>query len=197
MRALGQGRPAITDIENLVVKEFHMMVRNTARVVVLNPAGAVLLVRYHDRQPVDPRKPELLTYWVPPGGGVDKGESFERAATRELGEETGIELLGVGPQIWSRERHLMHHGEVKRYLRALLCRVGRTPSPVTKPNKREDRRHSLVDPGRVAGIDGDISAGRFRRARRPRDSGRSSNCADRHKLTVLVLKGKWRCDGVA
>lgn len=92
-----------------------MKVRKSARIVVLNPTGAVLLARYHDSAPVNPIKPELLTYWVPPGGGVDEGESFEQAAIRELEEETGIELSGVGPQIWSRERRLMHHGELKRY----------------------------------------------------------------------------------
>jgi 8-oxo-dGTP pyrophosphatase MutT (NUDIX family) len=104
-----------------------MMVRNTARVVVLNPAGAVLLVRYHDPQPVNPSKSELLAYWVPPGGGVDEGESFERAAIRELEEETGIELSEVGPQIWSRERQLLHHGQLKRYLERYFVAWAKPP----------------------------------------------------------------------
>ena len=93
-----------------------MMVRKSARIVLVNPAGAVLLVRYHDAAPANPGEPELLAYWVPPGGGVDEGESFEQAAIRELEEETGIELSEVGPQIWSRERRLMHRGELKRHL---------------------------------------------------------------------------------
>ncbi|SRR5258705_8307880 len=67
-----------------------MKVRKSARIVVLNPAGAVLFLRYHDSTPVNPNKPELLTYWVPPGGGVEEGESFERAAIRELEEETEL-----------------------------------------------------------------------------------------------------------
>jgi 8-oxo-dGTP pyrophosphatase MutT (NUDIX family) len=50
-----------------------MKVRKSARIVVLDPAGAVLLVRHQDPTSVDPRAPELLTYWVPPGGGVDEG----------------------------------------------------------------------------------------------------------------------------
>jgi hypothetical protein len=52
-----------------------MRVRKSARIVLVNPAGAVLLVRYHDLTPVNPSEPELLAYWVPPGGGVDEGES--------------------------------------------------------------------------------------------------------------------------
>ena len=69
-----------------------MKVRKSARIIVLESAGAVLLVRAHDSTPVNPDKPDLLAYWAPPGGGVDEGESYERAAIRELEEETGIEL---------------------------------------------------------------------------------------------------------
>lgn len=85
-----------------------MKVRNSARIVVLNPAGAVLLVRYHDQTPVNPSRPELL-------------------AIRELEEETGIELSEVGPQIWSRERHLMHHGELKRCLERYFIAWAKPP----------------------------------------------------------------------
>jgi 8-oxo-dGTP pyrophosphatase MutT (NUDIX family) len=107
-----------------------MKVRKSARIVVLDPAGAVLLVRHHDPTPVDPSRPERLAYWVPPGGGVDPGESFERAAIRELEEETGIELSEVGPQIWSRERRLMHDGELKRYLERYFIAWADPPRPL-------------------------------------------------------------------
>jgi 8-oxo-dGTP pyrophosphatase MutT (NUDIX family) len=97
----------------------------------------VLLVRAHDSTPANPNKPELLIYWVPPGGGVDEGESFERAAIRELEEETGIELSGVGPQIWSREQHLMHRGELKRYLERYF--VAWTNPPLLLRNRTRER----------------------------------------------------------
>lgn len=93
-----------------------MRTRQSARIVVLSRAGAVLLVRANDSKPVDPGKPGLLAYWVPPGGGVDEGESFESAAIRELEEETGIELSEVGPHVWTRERQLMYRGELRTYL---------------------------------------------------------------------------------
>ena len=104
-----------------------MKVRKIARIVVLDPAGAVLLVRYRDSTPVNSGQPELLVYWVPPGGGVDEGESFEHAALRELEEETGIELSEVGPHIWSRERHLVHRGELKMCLERYFVAWAKPP----------------------------------------------------------------------
>lgn len=53
------------------------------RVVVINESGKVLLLR------------NVLTVknqWTLPGGGVEKGESHQAAAQRELREETGITL---------------------------------------------------------------------------------------------------------
>ena len=119
-------------------EDIRMKVRQCARIVVLNPVGAILLVRYSDEAPVDPGRPELLSYWVPPGGGISLGESFQRAAIRELEEETGIEVLEVGPQIWSRERRLMHHGELKRQLERYFVAWA-------KPSKRPLRNRTTEE----------------------------------------------------
>jgi 8-oxo-dGTP pyrophosphatase MutT (NUDIX family) len=54
--------------------------RPTARLIVLDPDGRVLLF-----SAVDPRG----QVWFTPGGGVRRGESLEAAAVRELAEETG------------------------------------------------------------------------------------------------------------
>ena len=64
--------------------------RRAARVILLDPAGRVLLMRY-DQPPPNGQ------HWATPGGGAQDGEDYPAAALRELAEETGwtdIELLG-------------------------------------------------------------------------------------------------------
>ena len=58
--------------------------RSAARVLVLDGAGAVLLVRGHDADEPDRH------WWFSVGGGIDSGESPREAAARELREETGM-----------------------------------------------------------------------------------------------------------
>lgn len=65
-------------------------VRLAARVALLAPTGRILLLRHRG-----PRAP----FWATPGGGLEPGESFEQAARRELGEETGL-VLPIGAWIW-------------------------------------------------------------------------------------------------
>jgi ADP-ribose pyrophosphatase YjhB (NUDIX family) len=72
--------------------------RTGARVLFLDAAGRLLLVRGHD-----PHRPER-SFWFTPGGGLEGDESFREAASRELAEETGYVLEPhelVGP-VWTR-----------------------------------------------------------------------------------------------
>lgn len=57
--------------------------RPAARVVCLDGAGRVLLMRWRDTD-------TGIAFWEPPGGGVDAGETSLEAARRELSEETGL-----------------------------------------------------------------------------------------------------------
>jgi 8-oxo-dGTP pyrophosphatase MutT (NUDIX family) len=64
--------------------------------VVVDATDRVLLLRGGD-----PRRPGPAV-WHTPGGGIDPGESPERAALRELAEEVGLELDSPGPLVWTR-----------------------------------------------------------------------------------------------
>jgi 8-oxo-dGTP pyrophosphatase MutT (NUDIX family) len=63
-------------------------VRATARVLVLDPAGRVLLFGARLLDLSQPPGPVL--YWYTPGGGIESGETIRGAAVRELAEEIGL-----------------------------------------------------------------------------------------------------------
>jgi 8-oxo-dGTP pyrophosphatase MutT (NUDIX family) len=80
-------------------------VRPTARVVVLDPSGRVLLLGARLTDPALP--PGDVLFWYTPGGGVEEGESLREAAVRELAEEIGLVVAPAdleGP-VWLR-RHV-------------------------------------------------------------------------------------------
>lgn len=95
--------------------------RPTSRVLLLDPEDRLLLF-----QAFPPagwgNDPEI---WVPPGGGLNPGESFEDAARREVWEETGLEAFELGPCVWTRDT-VWHWGErlVESRERYFLARVG-------------------------------------------------------------------------
>lgn len=80
-----------------------MGTRRAVRVLVLDPAGNLLLFQDSDLG-MDP----VLHWWVTPGGGVEEGESDVDAVVRELHEETGLALSPtqvIGPLA---TRHVVH-----------------------------------------------------------------------------------------
>ena len=65
----------------------HVKHRETARIMLLNGDGELLMMNTH----WDPGT-GLPPRWLTPGGGIDPGESILEAAVRELFEETGLEV---------------------------------------------------------------------------------------------------------
>jgi 8-oxo-dGTP pyrophosphatase MutT (NUDIX family) len=86
-------------------------VRPTARVLVLDPAGRVLLLGARLSGPHE--VPGEVLFWYTPGGGVEDGESVRGAAVRELAEEIGLvaDPTALEGPVWFR-RHLGAFGGV-------------------------------------------------------------------------------------
>jgi ADP-ribose pyrophosphatase YjhB (NUDIX family) len=101
-----------------------MRLRQAARGVVLDPAERILLVRFEF---------PARTVWAAPGGGLEPGETHGHALVRELREEAGLEVIEIGPWIWSRTHVIPFldgsaDGQVERYF--LLRTPAFEPVPV-------------------------------------------------------------------
>ena len=78
-------------------------IRRTARLIVLNPANQLLLIRYRATHLVPPLTAAEPTFYYTPGGGIDPGETTREAAARELDEECGIRGVDISPAIALRQ----------------------------------------------------------------------------------------------
>lgn len=149
-----------------------MRIRNTARIVLLDARDRMLLARYEELVPADPRLTGPMSFWVPPGGGVIDGESFEDAIRREIEEETGMELAtGHLPWIWTRDHQLMHEGELKHFHeRYFVLRVdppdrlhNRTDEPILDMRwwslSEIERSNETIFPQRLAALLGRVLSG--------------------------------------
>jgi 8-oxo-dGTP pyrophosphatase MutT (NUDIX family) len=112
-------------------------VRHVARLVILDAARSVLLVKYQEDRPGKPS-----SFWVPPGGALEKGEAHQQAAVRELSEETGL-VADIGKELWTRRFELdLPQGRVDQRERYFLVQLDVTAPSVrnTSPEAIEEHR---------------------------------------------------------
>lgn len=85
-----------------------MRLRKTARAVLLDPADRVLLFEF-----VMP--PNFISstrhFWATPGGAIDPVEDVLDAVVRELREETGIDGVDIGAELWFGSNRIVLNGE--------------------------------------------------------------------------------------
>lgn len=95
------------------------VVREAARVLLVDPERRVLLLRGHD-----PGGDEQGEWWITPGGGIEPGEDARAAAIREVLEETGLRLTGLEGPIARRTSVFPYDGRLlEQHDRFFLARV--------------------------------------------------------------------------
>ncbi|WP_454624695.1 NUDIX domain-containing protein [Bradyrhizobium cenepequi] len=78
--------------------------RRTARAILLDEVGRVLLIRFAVL-----RDQSTFVFWATPGGTVEPGETDLEAARREISEELAIDLPLTGP-VHSAVDRFIHKG---------------------------------------------------------------------------------------
>ncbi|MGP8208255.1 MAG: NUDIX hydrolase [Acidimicrobiales bacterium] len=111
--------------------------RRAARVVLVDPAPAVLLLSGRD-----PSDPAALPFWFVPGGGAEVGEPTEDAARRELYEETGTTLGDLGPVVWARRADFVFDG--RTYRQAEVFYVVRTEPFSVRATALTEDEHRFI-----------------------------------------------------
>ncbi len=113
-----------------------------SNVFLVNPEGKILILRRTQSHPTRPLALDL------PGGGLEPGEDFQRAAIREVKEETGLD---IPPS----ELHLIRYKEVVQSGRSLKGAIYRATIPQSEMPvllSSEHDQYSWILPGRLKNL---------------------------------------------
>lgn len=131
--------------------------RTSARVVLLDQDGAVLLLCGSDPALPDAENP-APRWWFTIGGQLAPGESLAQAAARELAEETGLRVDPgelIGP-VWRRDAVFTFNGESLNSQEFYFVHRTRRFEPVTAGRTGLERRylhgHRWVDAAQIAAL---------------------------------------------
>lgn len=111
------------------------MTRHAVRVLLLDEADRLLLVRFWDGD---------RSWWCTPGGGIEPGESEQAAAAaRQLREELGDAPIEIGPCIWTRRHVGVFRG--RPFDQSERIYLGRVPAFEPRPSPAALREHRPDD----------------------------------------------------
>lgn len=112
-----------------------MDIRRSARLIIVDTEGKLLLFRYHDEH----RAP----FWATPGGELLPGESYRDAARRELKEETGL-TLDIGALLKQRDAvYAVARSTPARWLEKYFL-VRSPPEPAIRRDQWTDEENSTI-----------------------------------------------------
>ena len=92
----------------------NIPIRNSAKVILLNEKNELLLMCADDPKTTTVDGKYHGKFWFLIGGEIEKNESLQEAAIREIHEETGIEEenIELGPFVWFGEYKLKLNGVI-------------------------------------------------------------------------------------
>ena len=112
--------------------------RRSARLIILDPGGRLLLFRYQDEH-----KP---AFWSTAGGELRAGEDYRAAARRELEEETGFRFE-IGPLLHERQDifAVARSKPAEWVEHYFLVKCDRAGAPPSRADWTEEERATIQD----------------------------------------------------